>query len=212
MINGLIFIIRQRMSTPLDFNSTQRRSLNRGRTPIRSTASNTRNQHAHINSTKRQMTPILAKIYGLKKALEMYTGTGITKELREIWAREMSEMDQIQYVNMDHLAIALIMIHKSGQQGLIPARFDESKDSDMAQYLDRLRLNSRTNDKSTIRGHKEVILSYIFMILIFRRRNEGPHQQVQTTIVDEIQEPDDQEVQPPNIPHVTGTEDDYLPE
>jgi hypothetical protein len=200
------------MSAPLDFHSTQRRNLNRGRTPIRSTAFNTRNQHAHINATKRQMTPVLAKTYALKKALEVYTAAGVTKELREIWAREMAEMDQIQYVNMDHLAVALIMIHKSGPQGLVPIRFDETKDPDMAQYLDRLRLSSRANDKSIVRKHKEVIFAYVWMILIFRGRNQGSFQRVETTILDEIQEPDDAEPQPPNVPHVTGTEDDYLPE
>jgi hypothetical protein len=200
------------MSAPLDFQSTHRRNLNRGRTPIRSTAVNARNQHAYINTTKRQMTPVLAKIYGLKKSLEMYTGAGITKELREIWSKEMSEMEQINYVNVDHLAIALIMIHNKGQEGIIPSRFDESKDSEMAQYLERLRLNSRTTDKATIKKHKEVILTYIFMILLFRQRNAGVPLQAEATVVEELQDVDDTEVQPPNIPHVTGTEDDYLPE
>ena len=157
------------------------------------------------------MTPGLINVYALKKVLEAYSGMNITKDLREAWSREMQEMETVRYLSMDHLAIALIMIHiyMYGSAPIEPSHFDQSQNPTMTQFLERLRLNnSRNTDPSTIRKHKEVIVSYIFAVLMFRQRNAD----VPQTIVENIEDPDEPEVQPPNMQHVTGTENDYLPE
>jgi hypothetical protein len=198
----------------LDFRNVPRRNTNRSHLPIRSTSGSTSvrqwySSHAsHL--TKRQMTPGLINVYALKKVLEAYSGMNITKDLREAWSREMQEMETVRYLSMDHLAIALIMIHiyMYGSMAIEPSHFDQLQNPTMAQFLERLRLNSRNTDSSTIRKHKEVILSYIFAVLLFRQRNTV----VPQTIVENIEDPDEPEVQPPNMQHVTGTENDYLPE
>jgi hypothetical protein len=189
----------------MSLENMQRRNTNHGRVPIRS------GNQWHSSHTKylprRQMTPDLINAYGLKKVLEAYSGMNITKDLRESWSKEMQEIDSIRYLSMDHLAVALIMIHIHGQK-ITPECFDENVDPSMAQFLDQLRLSSKNVDRTTIRKHKEVILIYIFTVLMFRQNNTFIH----NTQVEKIEDPDEPEVQPPNMQHVTGTEDDYLPE
>lgn len=195
----------------LDFRNAQRRNPHRGHLPIRSTrwSASGRQWYSSYASdlTKRQMTPGVINVYALKKVLEAYSGMNIDTELREAWSKEMQEMSAVRYLSMDHLAIALIMIHMHGA-AIEPAHFDESVDHTMAQFLERLRLSSRNADRSTVRKHKEVILSYVFTILMYRERNTV----VTQTVVDNIEDSDEPEVQPPNMQHVTGTENDYLPE
>ncbi len=88
-------------SIALDFRGGQRKSLNHRRSMIRSTAQNARDSHVN-HLIRRQMTPSMINLYNLKKILEMYTAMGITKELRDIWSKEMAEMEDVRYLNMEH--------------------------------------------------------------------------------------------------------------
>jgi hypothetical protein len=108
----------------------------------------------HANLTKRKMTAnqIAAGIFF--NALRVYPQ--ISPELRRNWKDKIVEMEQLRFMNMAHLAAALVILHSvGGKDNLTPEVFT---DRNFNKYLPNL-----TKDAviSNVLQHKEVVFSYI---------------------------------------------------
>jgi hypothetical protein len=108
----------------------------------------------HANLTKRKMTPNQIAACNFFNALKVYPEIGA--DLRRIRKDQIVEMDQLRYMNMAHLAAAIVLLHDiGGIDKLSPVHFNNET---FDKFLPNLtKSNSEINEK----GHKEIVLAYM---------------------------------------------------
>ena len=142
----------------------------------------------HEQISKRNMTPNQLASYNLLKTLELDYSEEVSRDLRNDWKREMENIPELRYMNMKHLATALVIINL--KHGEIDT--DTFNDVFLDRFLVKLEIilgQTGFSPQLKIR-HKEVLLTYMRKIIFFRNQFtfDQPVQQLYTVEQDSMNE------------------------
>lgn len=139
----------------------------------------------HKKLTRKERTPAERAIIKLKQSLGFYSD--ITVELRNQWGDELITLPQLQYMNMDVLAAALVLIHRLDDDcnRVIPEEFSRVINNVMVRLTPSITGPEREN---IIQKQRESVLRYVRTICFFRQAEAESIRQTEEEAIRRIEE------------------------
>ncbi len=115
---------------------------------------------AHRDITDNQMAAI-----NLKKALDYYD---LTQDRRQDLKNELVELDSIKHMNMKYLAGALYILENIPKGENVVAQYLDESFQPMLRVLMNITSETGKDSPEQIIKHKEVLLTYMIKVIMFR--------------------------------------------